>query len=786
MKRISILCILALAAPFARAQSVQPVNNPAVVVTVDAQAARHGINDLVYGVCDADQLTLQDLHFALNRRGGNAASRYNWNLNADNRGAGNFFESVGYVSPTPGAEVINFVSATHEALAEPMVTIPTLDWVAKLGPNRAKSASFRVSVYGTQQATDPSFTDAGNGVRTDGSFVTGNNPNDASTPNDSTSAQGLVQLLQSWFGTASNGGVHYYTLDNEPSKWYVTHRDVHPTGASMEEVRDKTADFATKIKAVEPGAVVVGPEEWGWNGYFYSGFDQQFGASHDWLIFPDREAHNDADYLPWFLDQMRQRSQTAGRRLLDVCSVHYYPSGGEYSTDVSTTMQLKRNRSTRSLWDPNYVDESPIGTQVKLIPRLKEWVSSNYPGTSVALTEYNWGAANHMNGATAEADVLGILGREGVDMACYSTTPAPGSPVYYALKMYRNYDGGRSTFGNVSVAATGFDADTLSAFAAQRTSDGALTVMVVNKALSGNTPVTVNYSNFTGTGVAQVWQLASAATGIQRLSDIGVPGTSVATTVPPQSVTLFVLPAPPPGDTPGIYVSGSGAWFLRNTNTAGAADTAFTFGPGGSSVVPIVGDWNGDGSTTPGLYNPTTGAFFLKNSNFGGPADVVFTFGAANAGLVPIVGDWDGDGDDSVGLYDPVHSTFFLKNTNAGGAADIVFGFGPAGAGWKPLAGDWNNDLDDSVGLYNPATGTFFLKNLNGPGGADIAFAYGPPGATPITGDWNGDGTDTVGVYVPATGAWFLRAANAPGPADLVFSYGPPNVTPIVGDWDGL
>ena len=91
--------------------------------------------------------------------------------------------------------------------------------------------------------------------------------------------------------------------------------------------------------------------------------------------------------------------------------MHYYPQGGEFGNDVSTDMQLRRNRSTRSLWDPTYKDETWINDYVKLIPRIKEWVSSYYPGTLTGLTEYNWGAEDHINGATAQADVLGIMGR---------------------------------------------------------------------------------------------------------------------------------------------------------------------------------------------------------------------------------------------------------------------------------------------------------------------------------------------------------------------------------------
>jgi len=42
------------------------------------------------------------------------------------------------------------------------------------------------------------------------------------------------------------------------------------------------------VKNVDPGALVLAPEEWGWSGYFYSGYDQQYGGDHGWSYLPDR------------------------------------------------------------------------------------------------------------------------------------------------------------------------------------------------------------------------------------------------------------------------------------------------------------------------------------------------------------------------------------------------------------------------------------------------------------------------------------------------------------------
>jgi hypothetical protein len=53
-------------------------------------------------------------------------------------------------------------------------------------------------------------------------------------------------------------------------------------------------------------------------------------------------------------------------------------------------MKLRRNRSTRELWDPSYVSETWISSPVYLIPRMKAWVEQYHPGLMTGLTEYSW------------------------------------------------------------------------------------------------------------------------------------------------------------------------------------------------------------------------------------------------------------------------------------------------------------------------------------------------------------------------------------------------------------
>ena len=530
---------------------VGSAQGPTVTINIDAAANRHAINPNIYGVAFASTAQLLDLNSPLNRSGGNATSQYNWQCNCDNRGSDFYFESLDSGSSTSGKLNDDFIALNKAAGAQSMVTIPTVGWVAKLGPNRGKLASYSIAKYGQQTGNDSQYMpDAGNGIRlSDGSKITNNDPNDANLPVDATFQQGWMQHFVAKWGAAANGGLRYYVMDNEPGLWQETHRDVHPTGPTMDEIKNTIIDYGAKVKATDSSAMVVAPEEWGWPAYLYSGYDWQWAGAHNNYnpaAFPDRVAHGGMDYLPWILDQVHQHDLQTGQRSLDVFTVHWYPQGGEaFSNDVSTAMSQLRNRSTRSLWDPNYTDQSWINNKVYVIPRMRAWVNQYYPGLQVGVTEYNWGAEGFINGATAQADVYGIFGREGLDMATRWTTPASSSPTYKAMKMYRNYDGNKSTFGETSVADSVPDPDTLSSFAAVRYNDGALTVMVINKSLTASPLANLNLANFAAAGVAQVWQLTSA-NAITRLGDINFGGNSLSLTAPAQSITLLVIAAAAP------------------------------------------------------------------------------------------------------------------------------------------------------------------------------------------------------------------------------------------------
>lgn len=650
-----------LLAPAMLAEPAAPA--AAHTVNVDVTADRRPISPLIYGVAFASQAQLQDLNATLNRVGGTAFTSYNWAADALNTGEDYYFESLLQGPGTPGGWYDGFIDQTRAGDGLPMVTVPLIDWIAKLGPSNAPLSSFSVAKYGAQEDADPNWADAGNGILVGGAPVVGNDPTDASTPNSAAHQQGWIQHLATTWDVAVRGGVRYYMLDNEPSIWQQAHRDVQPVGAHDQDVLAKSLAYAAAIKDVDNAAFVLGPEEWGWSGFFYSGYDQQWWAAHGYQGTPPDYAAR-GPFSPWYLQQMAAHEAQTGRRLLNAFTLHHYPQGGEFcwqpGCGLDNATQLLRNRSTRELWDPDYVSESWINDTVRLLPRMREWVDAYYPGTLVGLTEYNWGAESHVNGATAQADILGILGREGADLGVRWEVPPTGSPAYKAFKLYRNYDGARGRFGDVSVRAVAPAPDTLAAFAAVRVHDGALTVMVIAKALSGSETLTLNVAGFVHGAAAQVWQLGAANT-LQRLADVPVAAGTLTATLPAPSITLFVIPAAQPRVARGDFnadrqadilyrntaTGDVRAWFMNGVNRTGLAVTT----PAGEGDpgwrIAGTNDFTGDRINDILWRHATTGELRVWAMNGTTRTGVLGTTPAAVPDLnwtIAGTGDFDGDG----------------------------------------------------------------------------------------------------------------------------------------------
>jgi endoglucanase len=215
-------------------------------------------------------------------------------------------------------------------------------------------------------------------------------------------------------------------------------------------------------------------------------------------------------------------------------------------------------------------------------------------------------------------------------------------------------------------------------------------------------------------------------------------------------------------------VNSSVNWRLRDRLSTGPANLP-TFSLGTVPLVPVMGDWDGDGDKTPGYYKG--GVFTLSNNLDGSGPPVSFTFGQVNG--FPVAGNWDGDLDDEVAVFR--NGTWEVRKTTTPGdpslfTPNFVFGTGV----WPtttPVAGDWDGNGTDGIGYYNgngAGIGTWNLRPTASAGVASPSFSFeaAQPGY-PVVGDWDGDKFDTVGTKTGATWSLSNTHVNA-GPVSPV------------------
>lgn len=433
---------------------IRPTGSRAITADIDCASDRRPISPLIYGIAydeikDASSPQQWTMGATARRWGGNPTTRYNWQSHVWNTASDYFWQNVA----VRGHEAFLKDNAAHGLLS--VLTVPTIGWVAK----DATSESFPVSVFGPQQAIEPDHPDAGNGVSTAGKKLPPGSPKTTSiaAPPD----------FVGRFVASVKGQVTIYQLDNEPEIWDSTHRDVHPNPVSYDELLKRTVDYASVIRQNDSKAVIAGPGSWGWLGYNYSGVDAAAGYTPK----PDRLAHGDKPLLAWYLQQLREAEKQKGVRLLDVLDVHFYPQEENIygqSGRLDPQGSALRIRSTRSLWDPTYTDESWIKDKIALLPRLNGWIADNYPGTKLSIGEWNFGGESHMSGALATAEALGRFGQNGVYAANYWTLPPVDSPVYWAFRAFRGVAGPIASgahLGATSVRSTSSDPSNASVFA---------------------------------------------------------------------------------------------------------------------------------------------------------------------------------------------------------------------------------------------------------------------------------------------------------------------------------
>lgn len=478
-------------------------------------STRSPISPFVYGINHPDW-DKQGWTPTFTRAGGNRLTAYNWETNASNAGSDWHHQNDNLMgSDIPGEPIRKGVAASHDRGAACVVTIPILGRVAadkNGGGDVAKtpdylSRRFLVSL-----------------PKKDGPF--------ADSP-DLADGKVYQDEFVAWLEKKCPKAAIFYALDNEPELWSHTHARIHPEKVRFDEVVRLNVEYASAVKRVSPRALVFGFVSYGWHGL---------------TTLQDAPDRNGRDFTDFYLQEMSAAEKKAGRRLVDVFDLHWYPEarGGNrrvQGDETAPEVAAARIQSARSLWDPSYKESSwvanSVGGPVRLLPRIREKIEKHYPGTKIAVTEYYYGGGDHISGGLAQADVLGILGREGVFAAAlWHIGRTNDRFIHAAFAMFRNYDGAGGAFGDTGLAVSGGDPARASLYASIDAKKQV--VLVALNKTEGPLPIRIDLKEIAFKSVS-IYRVTSAESKSVTQPDVTPAGPGLALELPALSISTLVL-----------------------------------------------------------------------------------------------------------------------------------------------------------------------------------------------------------------------------------------------------
>jgi len=306
--------------------------------------------------------------------------------------------------------------------------------------------------------------------------------------------------------------IQYWGIGNEPTLYDAELKNKGET-YDTERFNKEWRAFAEAMKKVDPKIKLVGAEI---NQFSY---DYSPGATTN---FGERDEQ-------WFIEFLK-----ANGDLVDIVSFHRYPFPRSNRSGPPSIDELRLNAQE---WDKIIIHAREL---------IHQYIGRDLP---IAVTEFNSAYDKSVSGeATPDshynaiwvADVLGRMIKSGVFMANHWTLTSKGGfggwglvgsydvyPTYYVYQLYK-------MFGNELVYSSSDDPD-LSIYAARR-ADGALTVTVIN--LSPEEKIKVIRVENQAQVQAEAWLFDAS----HKAENIGELDISNGVSVPPQSMTLFIIP----------------------------------------------------------------------------------------------------------------------------------------------------------------------------------------------------------------------------------------------------
>ncbi len=572
---------------------------PSVTFAIDLQggpnrqyhppSAPTAVSPYVYGFNTFGMITQKpQTKWGILRNGGDATTDWNWTNDYTNSASDYCFNQEGdgtiagnVLATNAGADGIPAAQAAGIAY---IATVPNVDFVSgpvsnnpydvngaegpgACGPCPASPAACSSSGYGantcdfalacnqTSCAANANFVK--NAPRKGSAFCTCAGSGCGGCPIDT---QGevfqdeLVNYLKLNYGAA--GGL-FFMLDNEPNYWPSTHPEVWPTTGepscqtgtvTFDDVVSRNITYASAIKSVWPQTKVFGPVV-AQDGVFYAG---DYSDSH--LPTP---------FFAYYLGQLADAGVKGGTPLLDSFDIHFYT----VASNGADCLQMPR-----SFWDPDLghqyteaqlwdiyngyaQDADGFFSQwypPRVIPRVLGAIDTAYGGSGLSspgfsISEYNFGCETSIEGGVAEADGLGVFGREGL----FASTVFPlqsltGNYIPPAFDVYRNYDGQGATVGDLAVSATTTDVVNTSVYAFAHSGDPSKVELVAINKSSSATTIGATIAHASGFTSAVAYNLvdgspAVVAAGAEPSLACGGGSCTLGATLPAISATTFVL-----------------------------------------------------------------------------------------------------------------------------------------------------------------------------------------------------------------------------------------------------
>ncbi len=446
------------------------------------------ISPLIYGYNQDHEEAGSLNNLTARRLGGNRLSTFNWENGASNSGHDGNFSNGNRIPALTGVlwndkdtagEVYKvFHQSNLDAGITSIITVPLLGYVAadKFGDNTTPPTSSRWKKLVYEKGSPFSLT--------------------PDTSDEFVYLDESIYFLTQTFGDAtSETGVKYIALGNEPALWDSTHKYIQPEPISASEYINKVIAAAKAVKQVDPNIQVIAGDFAGISIY-------DLGTPEAWKPFQNQYEW----FIAYFLEKLKIASDEVGYRLVDVVSIHNYPqhkinAKGQFdkngisvkaSTSTEDIIRKTRMDFPRSMWDSMYNEPSWIigsklrGEDQRILDRFKYAIDRYNPGTKMMIGEYDYGHDTDISHGIALSDLLGLMGQRGVEIATRWDLNRKEQGLYTdaAFQLYRNYDGNRSTYGDIALPTQFDNLSDSSVWVSQHSKTGALHVILLNKSLT--------------------------------------------------------------------------------------------------------------------------------------------------------------------------------------------------------------------------------------------------------------------------------------------------------------